>query len=244
MIAVVDADYLVYSMAAWAQDNQANQFEMIERIEENLEEWLEKAGCEHAVFAFSCSREDNFRRDAYPPYKTNRTAEAPAMLRAARKSIESVGKTITLPKLEADDIMGILGTGPRAQHLVLISSDKDLRTIPGWHLNPRKDEAPVRVGKDEAFRLFLLQWLTGDTVDGYRGIKGVGPAKAEKILNQEGGPSAQLVVEAYLEAGYTYEEAQEQAVCARILQSEDWDSDTKQVIPMDLRAKGWYTDES
>jgi len=73
MIAVVDADYLVYSMAAWAQDNQANQFEMIERIEENLEEWLEKAGCEHAVFAFSCSREDT--SGEMPTHPTRRTGQ-------------------------------------------------------------------------------------------------------------------------------------------------------------------------
>tara|TARA_R110002012_G_scaffold30711_1_gene92620 strand:- start:39 stop:770 length:732 start_codon:yes stop_codon:yes gene_type:complete len=240
-IALIDADYLVYSMAAWAQDNQADQFEMHERIEDNIEVWMQKTGCDNSLFAFSCSRDDNYRRDYYPPYKTNRTAEAPSMLRAARQGIEAISNTITMPRLEADDIMGILATKPSEAKVILVSVDKDLRTIPGWHLNPNVDESPVEVSQEDAMQMFLTQWLTGDSTDGYGGIKGVGPAKARKILEEN--PTPQGVVEAYLDKGYTMEETTAQAACARILQYEDWNPETKQVIPMDLIKRGWYSDE-
>lgn len=47
------------------------------------------------------------------------------------------------------------------------------------------------MGEEEAHRFFCLQLLTGDSTDHIMGLKGIGPKKAEKLL--EGVPHEQLL---------------------------------------------------
>ena len=67
---------------------------------------------------------------------------------------------------------------------IICSIDKDLRNTPGWHYNWNKDEKPVWVSEEEATYNFYKQLLTGDRVDNIQGIPGIGPKKAEKILEE------------------------------------------------------------
>ncbi len=220
--ALIDADHLAYQQAAAAHANQDSAHEMNERIQDLLAAYTRLACCTKFITVFSCSREDNFRRGIYAPYKTNRTAEPPAMLDAARQLLAEAGPTITRPKVEADDVMGILQTNGKIAHTVIVSVDKDMRSIPGLHLNPTKDDFPVRVTLEEADHAFYVQWLTGDPTDGYPGIKGVGKVKAEKIIRYAENGTERAILEAYRNAGKTPFEAMEQAACARILRAEDW----------------------
>ena len=59
--------------------------------------------------------------------------------------------------------------------------DKDLLQIPGNHYNFNKKTHRF-VSDDEAHKLLMIQCLTGDRTDNIPGIKGIGPKKAEKIL--------------------------------------------------------------
>ncbi len=67
---------------------------------------------------------------------------------------------------------------------IIVSIDKDMRTIPGKHSTPQGrpwGAADLRGGG----RLHLL--YAGphrDPTDGYYGVKGIGPKKAEKILRE------------------------------------------------------------
>ena len=228
--ALIDADHLAYQQAAAAHANQDSAMEMNERIQDLLAAFTRLACCSKFITVFSCSREDNFRREAYAPYKTNRTQEPPAMLDLARELLADAGPTISRPNVEADDVMGILQTNGKAGPTVIVSVDKDMRSIPGLHLNPTTDDFPVRVTQDEADHAFYIQWMAGDPTDGYPGIKGIGKVKAEKILRYaENGPHT-AILEAYRDAGKTYEEALQQAACARILRVEDWDSEAGKPI--------------
>jgi DNA polymerase-1 len=239
--ALIDGDFIAYQLAAWAHANQADQFEMARRIEEMFEDWMRRSCCTGSLVAFSCSRDDNFRRDHYPLYKTNRTSEPPAMLNAAKAIVADQSRPVYIDRLEADDILGILATNGKIENPVIITVDKDLRQIPGWHFNPDKEDFPVRVSELEADYVFYTQWLTGDSTDGFGGIKGCGPKKAVKILNgtaanETGVPLeadeewCALAMLAYADAGMAGEAALAQARCARILRASDFDSESRTPI--------------
>jgi DNA polymerase-1 len=71
-----------------------------------------------------------------------------------------------------------------------------------------------------------MQTLTGDKTDGYPGLEGIGPVKADKIL-KEG--TYEEVLQAYRNAGFNDEFALSQARCARILRHGEYDWATKEI---------------
>lgn len=64
---------------------------------------------------------------------------------------------------------------------IICSIDKDLRQIAGEHYNPEKKET-THVTADEANYALCKQLLMGDSIDGIKGLKGIGKAKSGKIL--------------------------------------------------------------
>jgi hypothetical protein len=64
---------------------------------------------------------------------------------------------------------------------VIASDDKDLLQIPGLHFNIRSEEK-IRVTNETAAKNKYLQMLIGDSTDNIPGIYGLGPIKAEKVL--------------------------------------------------------------
>jgi DNA polymerase-1 len=131
--------------------------------------------------------------------------------------------------LEADDCMGILATKFPGK-TIIVTMDKDLLTVPGkmYKLNQDGTGEWYDTDEKEANYRFLLQAMTGDATDGYAGIPGVGPKKAEEILKKHGAVW-KTVEDAYIKAGLTKEDALLNARMARILRQEDWDFDNEQV---------------
>lgn len=175
----------------------------------------------------------NFRRDILPTYKSNRDGKAkPVALKFLKDAILEEHPTYIRPGLEADDILGILSTRrvKSKEERIIVSIDKDMRSIPGmfYHLNEQDVEI---ISEETADRWHMMQTLTGDTTDGYSGCPGIGPKKAEALLQgltsyKEMWP---VVVAAYEKAGYGEEEALCQARVARILRAEDYDFKNKEV---------------
>jgi DNA polymerase-1 len=123
-------------------------------------------------------------------------------------------------RLEADDILGILGT--RDPESIIVTIDKDLKSVPGNHWNPdKKENGVVKVGQDEADFFFLTQAIAGDSTDNYKGVPGMGMVKAKRLLEKEGA-SWQTVVDAYAKADLPESEALLNARMARILRDSDW----------------------
>lgn len=141
-----------------------------------------------------------------------------------RQSVMDRYPSVMKPKLEADDIIGILATKPGSQ-MVIVSDDKDLMQIPGRHLI---DGEIVEVTAEQGERFHMLQTLTGDPVDGYPGVPGIGKVKAEKIFGDQ--PSWLKVVATYEANGLTEEDALLQARLAKILQWDNWDQEKQEVI--------------
>jgi hypothetical protein len=88
-------------------------------------------------------------------------------------------ETMCHVNLEADDVMGILMTYGSYKDPIMVTADKDMRTVPGALL--RMDKMEVNT-LDDANRNWMTQALVGDTSDNYPGLKGFGPVKAEKLL--------------------------------------------------------------
>ena len=126
-------------------------------------------------------------------------------------------------KLEADDLLGILGS--RSFDTVIWSLDKDLLTIPAYHLI---DGRVQEVDLEEADYNFLYQTLVGDSTDNYKGCPTVGAKKAEQLLSDKGA-TWQTVVDAFESKGLGKEVAIENARLARILRDGEYNFETKEV---------------
>ena len=163
----------------------------------------------------------NFRKQVWPDYKSNRRkSRKPVGYVAFCDWVRETYSTASRPQLEADDVMGIIASKPGNEGKVtIVSDDKDMKTIPGRLYRPMSDEL-LEITAEDADRYFLTQVLTGDTADGYKGVPGIGPKKAEAILGPR--PHWGAVEKAYIDAGLTKDDALQQARLARILRWSDW----------------------
>jgi DNA polymerase-1 len=174
----------------------------------------------------------NWRKALYPEYKANR-GEKPEMIPALREFMQKEWYTFIRPTLEADDVLGILATsgGKIGGRKIIVSIDKDMKTIPGLLYNPNHPkDGVVKIVQSEADYNHMFQTLTGDRVDNYPGCVGVGPKKAEKILEGENGDTLwERVVDAYIEHGLTKKDALLNARLARICRASDYDFKKRRV---------------
>ncbi len=170
-----------------------------------------------------------FRHEEFPDYKSNRLGKRkPLCLSAIRQWMEDAYPSVVKPMLEADDCMGLLATDGSVPDPVIVSIDKDMRTVPCRLLANQTIET---INEIDADRAWMSQALTGDSTDGYKGVKGVGPVGANKILGdlitvQEMWPK---VVGAYLKAGLQTADAIRTARLARILRAGDYDEQSRSV---------------
>ncbi len=175
---------------------------------------------------------NNWRKDILPSYKSNRKdTRKPLMLPFIRQfMVDNLGATI-VDTFEADDLLGIEATS--TDDCIIVSEDKDLKTIPAMVYNPQKDDAPVLIPEFTAAWNHMFQTLTGDSTDGYSGCPKVGPVAAKKILQdidqvEDLWPA---VVAAFKKQNLSEEVALQQAQVARICHASDFDKETGKVIP-------------
>ena len=155
----------------------------------NLMETLE---ADRAVYALTDG--DNWRKDVLPSYKENRAdTRKPMLLPFAREYLLDNHETYLRPGLEGDDCLGILATHPKLFKGtgIIVSLDKDMRTIPGRYYNDQKPKGDKRgiagveeISEEEAHFWHMCQTLAGDPVDGYSGCPGIGMTGAVKLLSE------------------------------------------------------------
>lgn len=170
---------------------------------------------------------DSFRYEVWPDYKGDRRAQRrPAGLRKLYEGVKDSWPWIIHPKLEADDVVGITAQPGRD---VILSKDKDMRTLPGLHLT---SEGVAQVSQLEGDRNFFIQVLAGDATDGYPGCPGIGVTKAAKALADCRTPAEMwaTTLALYEKAGLTELHALTMARCARILRPGEYDHDSGQPL--------------
>lgn len=235
---LIDGDVVAYKATAaveqeidWGDDLwtlHSDPKEAKRIIEDQLISWSDKLNADNVVIAFSDRH--NFRKDIYPLYKSNRSGKRkPVAYKNVKQWMMDTWISYQRPGLEGDDILGILSTSEKiiSGQKIIISVDKDFKTIPGYFYNPDKDVQPMYITPEAADYMHMYQTLTGDATDGYPGLPGCGPKGAEKILEED--PSWDAVKAAYVKKGLTEEDALIQARCARILRAEDYDFKKKEV---------------
>lgn len=208
-----------------------------EVLDEMLQRIFERFKSDNHILCFSTGPNFRFRVD--PTYKNNRAnSRKPLCYVQLREDVEKSYTCKALPGLEADDVMGMLATLPRKTQSIIVSQDKDMKTIPTTVWNG-KDLATYT--EDEADYWHLYQTLVGDTSDGYKGCPGIGKVKAEKVLKDTDlwGPDNatfnvneawRSVVAEYAAKDLTIQDALTQARLARILRWSDWDNVKKEPI--------------
>jgi len=215
--AILDGDIIAYKLACKV-DVYGDEY-LLQNIREYVASWTPYE-CEDVVLAFSCSREDNYRRKYWPDYKAHRSSVSkPDSMIDVINSIKALYKIAYTPHLEADDLMGMEASGERA---IAVTIDKDLRCTPGWHWNPDKEWEPRYLTVEQADRFFYKQWLMGDSTDKIPGIPKVGPVKADRILEQNSPANWEAIVMVeYEKRGLTEEYALSQATSVRILRDKE-----------------------
>jgi DNA polymerase-1 len=154
---------------------------------------------DYAVCVFD-AKGPTFRDELYPAYKAQRSA-MPDDLRSQVDAIHEVvrlmgWKVLSVPGVEADDVIGTLACmGSRQGIEVIISSgDKDLSQLVDQHItvidtmnDRRRDLAGVEAEFGVPPRLMIdYQTLVGDAVDNVPGVAKVGPKTAVKWLLEYG----------------------------------------------------------
>ena len=170
-----------------------------------------------------------FRHEMYQEYKANRkTKRKPLCLPQVMNELEDRYTTVRYEGLEADDVLGVLATSKTIDDPIIVSIDKDMRTIPCKLL--AGDDVEL-ITRRQADRNWMIQSLTGDPTDNYKGISGVGAVTANKILGDTKDVTKmwEKVVENYKKQKLTYKEALTTARLARILRHEDYNMKTGKI---------------
>lgn len=269
-VLLVDGDIFAFEAASVVEQEidwgdglwtlHSNLNDALDHATSRLESLRKQLHADSIIFCWSDPSGRYWRHDVIENYKSNRgKTRKPLALRPLKEALAEQYESYMRPNLEADDVMGILSTWgkfkPGAKKII-VSIDKDMKTVPGWIFNPDKDYQPWLVTKEEAEYWHMFQTLMGDATDGYSGCPGIGEVSAEKHLKEKlrvipyehelkSGPRKgeietrwatepaddlwDVVVSLFRKSGLGEEEALRQARVARILQATDYDFKKKEV---------------
>lgn len=242
---LLDADVLAYKVSCinqqdfdWGDTGQSRVVDPI-RARKDTDELI-GSYCEtlkaNSVVVCLSDPKVNFRKELCPSYKSNRKGvEKPELLAWVKEYLEYEYRSFIRPRLEADDVMGILATsGDRfiKGDRIIVSEDKDMRTVPARIFNPNKpDLGVIEVSELDADRFHMWQTICGDPTDGYPGCPGLGEksAYAEEIIGADREELWDIVLDAYASKGLTEDDAVLQARLAHILWASSYNFKSKKV---------------
>lgn len=234
---LIDCDFFLYRAASAAEEELdfnsdltviVGDFEQGKRIvKQEIQNLTTRFDTKDVLLAFT--DQSNFRKEIDPTYKGNRTKRKPAGYLKLKNWVMKKWPSVMKPSLEADDVIGILVTqNDNKENYIVISPDKDMLQLPVRIFN-LKDE--FTQSPEAAVRKLYEQALTGDQTDGYGGCPGIGPKRAEQLLDKvKDGNYWSLVVDTYHKAQLNEEDALRNLRLARILQASDWDSQNQKPI--------------
>ena len=227
---LIDADVLAFEASVIAEDSIEWKEEMWTvhadmalakaRIVNRVEQFKEKLQADDIVMALTDRA--NYRRILNPDYKSNRSkSRLPIILKQVKKWIIEEMDGQLWPNLEADDVISILATDKKMdEETIIVSIDKDFKSVPGIYYDFNKDETH-HVSQEDADRYHLIQTLTGDATDGYSGVPKVGAVTAKRLLEKEG-YEWDVVKKCYEDVGMTENDALMNVWMARLLQADNY----------------------
>lgn len=235
-VMLVDGDLLAYRITSaieepidWGNDvwTLHSDLKVAKQMwEQDIKYYLEYTHSKQTIVCFSDTK--NYRKELDKTYKSYRKGiRKPVCYSALKDWIKDNYKFVQLPNLEGDDAIGILATGVHKTNNVIISGDKDMRTIPTWHVFIGDNQLEY-VDELKADYNFCTQVLIGDKSDGYKGCEGVGAVKASRVLLNKKSLEElwEAVILEYERNEQTFEDAYHQAKLARILRAGEYDYHT------------------
>lgn len=183
VLAIIDGDVLLYT-SMWGS---ASLEEGKEKFESNFNDILNSLFTKDYVMALGGP--NNFRRDLYKDYKMSNSrvkskSHKPVWFNDLKSwVIQSYEGAILTENCEADDMLRVWALEADNANInrCVVTVDKDLNCISGSHYNPRT-KTIYQISEKDASCFYWKQLLMGDPVDNIPGIPGIGPKKAEKIL--------------------------------------------------------------
>lgn len=249
MAALIDADIISYIAAMVAQESTdwgdgdpvmvtASLPKAKQVADETLTAWFQPTGEDDLLLCWTDRKAKTFRYGVHPHYKAQRTGAKPVLLEEVGAYMQDKYPSATYDGLEGDDVIGLLMTDPDRGYDVMVSTDKDLKTIPGRLYVPGKSKRPGMVREDRADWWWMMQTIMGDPSDNFKGAPGAGEKAAEKALDHLQGGHIRDMWDAVEEVFHTqhakdrwrerfvhdnvYDEAVMNARCARILRHGDY----------------------
>jgi len=157
---------------------------------------------ETELYITTCT--NSFRKAIAPSYKGNRKLSNYVWLLRNHYIINDAKFSDTL---EADDLIAIRAVELGKANCIVVSPDKDLKTIGGfyWSYYKQKDKdfdgnyildengfheqifkqrEPIYLTDDDASFLFWQQMIMGDTADNIKGLYRMGKVRSERILKE------------------------------------------------------------
>lgn len=264
-VLLLDGDTLVYQAGREAEQAtdwgdghwtlHAEEADGSRILDELIDRIREGTNADRVIVALSDYDTLGWRYNVMPDYKKARSTKKagngrPLLWAFLRSYFQQKYETFIRPSLEGDDVLGILATTnnpkllPKDSERIICSIDKDMKTIPAFHLNFTKARTAfgwevTETTRAEADYFHLKQALMGDATDGYPGCPGIGPKTADKILEPYWAGNGKLfdvhgawqaIVATYEKAKLTEDDALVQARVARICRASDYDFNSKSVI--------------
>jgi len=180
-----------------------------------LKRIMDLTGCVNVELHFTDNSKQNFRYQLFPKYKANRTARRPlGLYRLKQDLVEKFGGNIH-ENFEADDIV-VYKKLMYPNKYILAAIDKDvLNSVEGKHFNYYESSkfnksmhwhtTSLKTSREWRY----IQTLMGDKIDNIEGLRGIGPKKAQKIIDsvKVGESYFDKVCEAYEKQNKTEQDA-------------------------------------
>ena len=181
-IVLIDADSLLFKMCHRHDSN----YDLRQGWKKAIKDMVDVTFSDEAVVGIKGSNK-NFRYDLYPDYKGTR----PTLDNKLKKKLNYLhefavdnGAIKARDGWETDD--EIAEWSREAYHAgtdyCIAHIDKDLDMLIGNHYNYNKDEH-YHVDIDSAIRNYYMQLIMGDRSDNIPGVKGLGPVRAARLLD-------------------------------------------------------------
>lgn len=244
-VALIDSDIVAYKVAASNEEtldfgafkhksvDKARAWKMCDEL---VSDYAAAVRADTVVVCLS-DPDANWRKQLDPTYKRSRKdVVKPELLMLCKEYLFEQYRSYLRPRLEADDVMGILATRPEllgksVSSVVLISEDKDMRTLPCSLYNPGRSELGIlEITQLEAKQFHLWQTICGDQTDGYPGAPRVGEKSVyaeDAVILDDPEEMWDNVLMAFASVGQTEDHAIMQARLARILHAYDYNFETK-----------------
>lgn len=197
-IALIDGDILMYRIC-YTLTIDADMRVLKNYVNAYIRSLLDKVECSHYIGILGIHGSNNTKYTIFPDYKRGRPFQKPPHWNEVMNYLISGWGFTCISGCETDDALRYCQEHNSIdEDSIIVSSDKDLLQVPGKHFvmgvlrkgKMVREDKKTEININEGELRFYRQMLTGDMVDNVRGIDGIGPKTAEKLIPHNTDPVA------------------------------------------------------